>query len=129
MTWFNNGWVVGTATGVVSGLFVSWVSYLVLTKKEDREYQQKVLAANRDVIFAIRPGIPEGQIPSREIVIALTNATARRYGIPASALYKPAELVEELIKEIMDSSFISSSQKAQYCAELAPLALQPAPDR
>lgn len=121
----NNGWVIGTATGILSGLLVWWVTYQFLTKKEDREYRQKVIGANRDVIYAIRPGISEGQIPDREIVIALTNATARRYALPPSALYRPFEIVEELIKEIMDSSFISSSQKAQYCAQLAPLAREP----
>jgi uncharacterized membrane protein len=60
-------------------------------------------------------------IPSRQVVIALVNSTARRYAVAAGDLYGPQEIAEELIKEVMDSSFISSAKKAEHCAQLATL--------
>jgi hypothetical protein len=51
----------------------------------------------------------------------LLNATARRYGVEASDLYTPTQIAEELVKEVMDSSFISSPQKGEYCSRLADL--------
>lgn len=93
----------------------------VLGKRENREYIQKVIGANRGVVYAIRPGISEGQIPTGEVLTSLLNATARRYGVEARDLYSPAQIAEELVKEVMDSSFISCVQKGEYCARLAAL--------
>ena len=52
---------------------------------------------------------------------SLVNATARRYGVDAGDLYTPPQIAEELVKEVMDSSFISSAQKNEYCGRLAEL--------
>jgi hypothetical protein len=125
LRWINNGWVIGIATSVISGLAVTWVLRIFLSKKEDREYQQKVSAANRDVIYAIRPGIPEGQIPTYDVIVALANATARKYGVSVKELYGPRELMEELMKEVMDSSFLSSAKKAEYCTQLVHIRDEP----
>jgi len=123
MSWYTNPWVIGVIGSVPGGFLVNWITGLVLGKKENREYLQKVIGANREVVYAIRPGIPEEQIPSAEVVTALLSATARRYGVESSDLYTPSQIAEELTKEIMDSSFISSSQKNKYCAQLATLDL------
>jgi hypothetical protein len=118
MNWLNNGWVIGIATGVVSGLLVYWLLSLFLSKKKDREYQQLVRTANREVIYAIRAGIPDNALPPRVVVEALIRSTARRYDLGAADLYQPEELTEELIKEVMDSSFLSATKKAEYCTAL-----------
>jgi hypothetical protein len=118
---FNNPWLVGIGTGIVSGLLVAWVLNLFLSKKRDREYRQQVSSANREVIYSIRSSIPEDALPRRETVEALINSTARRYGLDASELYQPKQISEELIKEVMDSSFLSSAKKSEYCDALIPL--------
>lgn len=113
MSWYSNPWVVGIIGSIPGGFLVNWLTGLVLRKKENREYLQKVIGANREVIYAVRPGISEGEIPSREVMNSLRNATARRYGVDPSDLYSGPEIAEELTKEVMDSSFISSSQKTR----------------
>lgn len=128
MAWVNNAWLVGIASGLVASGLIWLISRFFLSKRDNREYMQKVSSANRDVIIAIRPGIPEGQIPSAEVLEALVNSTARRYGVVATDLYNSRQTAEELIKEVMDSSFLSSAQKSEYCTRLMPLrveALQP----
>jgi hypothetical protein len=35
----------------------------------------------------------------------MIHATARRYDVEASELYTISELIEELVKEVMDTSF------------------------
>lgn len=121
MNWLNNAWVVGTGTGIVSGLLVYWLLSLFLSKKKDREYQQQISTANREVIYSIRAGIPENHLPTYDVVEALIHSTARRYDVQAAELYRPQEITEELIKEVMDSSFLSSAKKMEYCAALLPL--------
>ncbi len=116
--WFNNTWVVGILGGIFSGLIVNYVSRLFLSKKENREYLQKIFSANREVIYSIRPGISEGVIPKPETVEALIIATARKYSVNREDVYGPSEITQELTKEVMDSSFISSQLKQEYCDRL-----------
>lgn len=119
MSWINNAWTVGIATGIASGLLVTWLARFFLSKKDDREYQQKLNGANREVIYAVRQCIPEGPIPARAVIEALAHSTARRYALPLTDLYGPEEIIEELVKEVMDSSFLSAGKKAEYCDQLA----------
>jgi hypothetical protein len=121
MGWLNNVWVVGIGTGILSGLVTYWLLNLIQVKKKDREYRQQMASANREVIYSIRAGIPENSLPTRAVIEALIHSTARRYEVQAVELYQPFEIVEELVKEVMDSSFVSSTKKVEYCAVLIPL--------
>ena len=115
----NNPWVVGIGGGILSGLFVTLVTRYLFSKRDNREYAQKIETVNREVVYALRPGISESQIPSEQVLDSLLNATARRYKVSREDIYRPKQIAEELIKEIMDSSFISSDTKQKYCETLA----------
>ncbi|NYZ63418.1 hypothetical protein [Luteimonas deserti] len=121
----NNPWFIGIGGGILSGLIVTFISRLVLSRRDNREYTQKVLGANREVIYAIKPGISEGHIPAGEIIQSLIEATARKYGVESKSLYRTPEIAQELMKEVMDSSFISAKTKEDYCARLATLVTPP----
>lgn len=121
MEWLSNGWVIGIGSGVASGLIVLPISRYYFSAREQRELNQKIAAANREVVFAVRHGIPEGAVPSKEVVRSLVEATARRYGIDPDKMYGPAEISSDLIKEVMDSSFISADTKQEYCSKLIEL--------
>ncbi len=129
MGFLNNPWVIGIGGGILSGAIVG-VKYSRIPRAEARTRNicRRSPVPNRDVIYAIRPGISEGQIPTKEVLTALVHATARRFGITPSDMYGSHEIVEELIKEVMDSSFLPSARKAEYCHELMPLQV-PAPPR
>lgn len=119
----NNAWFVGIATGLLSGLLVTWILNLFIAKRRRLEFRQQVDAANREVIFTIRSSIPEGPLPTHEVVMALIHSTARRYGLKSIEIYQPPQITEELVKEVMDSSFLASAKKAEYCRLLMPLAV------
>jgi hypothetical protein len=117
----SNGWVVGIGGGILSGLIVAWLTSTLFSKKDLREIAINVSSANREILYAIRPEISESSLPTVQVIEALKNATARKYKIEPSRLHGITEVVEELIKEIMDSSFISSSAKKDYCESLKTL--------
>jgi hypothetical protein len=123
--WMNNAWVVGIAGGILSGLIVNYLSRLLLSKKENREYLQKVASANRELILLIRPGIPEDFVPDVSVLESLVAATARKYTVDRQDIFRPKQIAEELMKEVMDSSFISSKIKKEYCERLSCLMLLP----
>ena len=121
MTFLSHPWVIGIGGGILSGLVVTFVSRIILSRRDRGEYTQKLHVANREIIYALRPGISEGQVPDRKVVLSLINATARKYSVDTGSLLTPEKIGEELIKEIMDSSFISAGTKQEYCKQLAPL--------
>ena len=124
MSLLSNAWLIGIATGVASGLLVTWLLRVLISKKKTREYKQQLVTANREIIYSIRAGIPEGNMPSREVIEAMIHATARRYEVEASELYTIGELIEELVKEVMDTSFLSSQKKEEYCTSLLELTVE-----
>ena len=125
MNYLNNAWVIGIGGGVLSGFLVTVFSRMILSRRDRGEYVQKLQSANREIIYALRPGISEGHVPNRQVVVLLINATARKYGVGTGDLVDPAQIGEELTKEIMDSSFISASTKQEYCDQLTPLTSAP----
>jgi hypothetical protein len=115
----NNSWIVGIGGGVLSGLVVTAITRYLFSKRDNKEYLQKIEAVNREVIYALRPGISEGQIPTNDVLRSVVNATARKYKVNRTDVFRVDQIAEELIKEIMDSSFISSETKKSYCDTLA----------
>lgn len=124
MNMFNNPWVVGIAGGILSGLVVAWITRKIFSKRDNREYFQKVHAANQEVLYAIRPGISEEKIPTVEVIKHLISATARKYSVESSSMLTLSEISSELIKEVMDSSFISAQTKQDFCERLSALTEQ-----
>jgi len=118
MEWLNNPWVIGVGGGILSGLIVTGVSRWIFSGRDRKEHLSKVGSANREVVYAIRQGIPEDRVPTREIVEALISSTARKYGLSTSDLNQPQDVASDLVKEVMDSSFISADKKDQYCSDL-----------
>lgn len=122
---FGNPWVIGIGGGILSGIIVTFVSRALFSRRDNREYTQKLLSANHEVLYAIRPGVSEGLVPSQAVIEALVAATARKYGVDVTDLYTPKQIAQELMKEVMDSSFISAKSKEQYCDQLSPLITPP----
>ena len=124
---FNNAWVVGIGGGILSGLFVTIITRYLFSKKDNSEYMQKIVTVNREIVYALRPGISEGHIPDESVLSALANSTARKYKVERNEIFQSKQIAEELIKEIMDSSFISSDTKKKYCETLAHLVKESLP--
>jgi hypothetical protein len=123
----DNPWFVGIVGGILSGIAATWISRLIFSKRDSREYAQKVAAVNREVIYSLRPGISEGNIPDADVLNALVASTCRKYGVAVPDAFNVVQISEELVKEVMDSSFISSATKQDYCAKLLAMRSPPAP--
>lgn len=119
--WLQNTWVVGIGGGIISGLIVFLVTRWLFSNQSKDEFTRKIASANREITFAVRQGIPEGRVPSHEVLNSLIKATARKHGLSTNDLYGPAEVAQDLIKDVMDSSFISAEAKENYCLRLVAL--------
>lgn len=114
-----NHWVIGIGGGLICGLLVLVIIRQLFSGREQREYDQRVATANNEIIHAIRPAITEKVIPSGAMLDALFSATARKYGVNSKDLLPKAGFANELIKEVIDNTFLSSQQKIGFCELLA----------
>lgn len=110
-----NPWVIG----IVTGLIVTIVSRFVFKGFDKKEYILKVGMANKELINAIKPTIPENNIPGIDIIEALAFAYARQQQVTRSDMYSLKQISDQLVKEVMDSSFISIDCKSSYCKEIS----------
>lgn len=117
----NNNWFIGIVGGSISGFLVWFITNYLFKSKQTQAYVQKVLSVNRELIYSLRSGISQKDLPNLEVLAALRSATSRKYSVDINDIYTNKELAEELIKEVMDSSFIPVESKASFCALLSPL--------
>lgn len=125
----NNSWVVGVVGGLISGLLVWLITTKLFKSKQTREYTHKVITVNGELIYSLRSGISQRKLPSLDVLDALKNATARKYSVEVGDIYTNKELAEELIKEIMDSSFIPVDSKDNFFELLNPLLIENLPQQ
>ena len=45
------------------------ISKSIFSKRDNREYAQKISQANHEVLYAVRPGISEGVIPNNGVLL------------------------------------------------------------
>ena len=65
---FNNSWVIGIGGGILSGFIVTLITRYLFSKKDNKEYVQKVATVDSEVVYALRPRISEGHIPDNEVL-------------------------------------------------------------
>lgn len=110
-----NPWIVGIGGGVISSLIVFFITKFFLSKKENKEYEQKVRLATNEVVYAVRPLVIDKAIPANDILAALRSAIAVKYGVKVSDVIGIKQLVCILVLEILSNLFLNSSQKNEYC--------------
>lgn len=110
-----NPWIVGIGGGVISSLIVFFITKFFLSKKENKEYEQKVRLATNDVVYSVRPLVIDKAIPTNDVLTALRCAIAVKYGVKTSDVIGIKQLVSILVLEILSNSFLNSSQKNEYC--------------
>lgn len=110
-----NPWIVGIGGGVISSLIVFFITKFFLSKKENKEYDQKVRLATNEVVYAVRPLVIDKAIPANDVLAALRSAIAVKYGVKVSHVIGIKQLVSILVLEILSNSFLNSSQKNEYC--------------
>jgi hypothetical protein len=113
-----NGWVVGTGTSILGGVIIAWLTNVLFKKTKTELLRLRVEAANNEILHAVRPFVPDGKLPDIDVVERIIHRTAKRKVLKADDLYRPEEIVDELVKEVMDSAFLSVSSKQELCTKL-----------
>jgi hypothetical protein len=116
MSFINNQWVVGTVCSLFSGLIVFLITNWWISRRDDKEVQQKITAANNEILHSLRSQIAERVLPAEGVLDSMVSSLARKHEVKRQDLFSRRHFVEEIIAEIMGNDFLSSNQKADYCA-------------
>ena len=111
----QNPWTIGIGGGLISGLLVFFFTNKIFSRKENKEYQQRLNSANNELLYAIRPLIVSKQVPNKNIIEALIIATSRKFNVKDSDLHDAKNIADSLTKEILDNPFLDSENKLNYC--------------
>ena len=111
----NNPWTISIASGLLTSIIVYIITKPIIIKRKKRELKQKATSANHEVLYSLRAGIPDGNIPEYDIIQRIIGATARKYDIALCEMLSVNELFSDIIKEVFDSAFITSDKKIELC--------------
>lgn len=111
----SNPWVISIVSGLITSIIVYIITKPLVLRRKNRELRQKATAANHEVLYSLRSGIPNGNIPEHSIILRIIDATARKYEITPCDMFSINELFSEIIKEVFDSAFITSDKKMELC--------------
>jgi hypothetical protein len=129
--WYNNAWFIGIATGLASGAIIAVITPLFLRRRRARDLAIRRDRAADDTLSTLRPAVASGTLPSCGIVEAIARASAFRRGLDPKLATSTAQLVDELISEIMISPFLAPDTRLQLANKLlslrAELEKQPEP--
>lgn len=114
----TNAWFIGIAGGIISGIVVYVITNLIFRKKNKKAYLQKIKVANTEIFYALRPLIVEKSIPCIDVLNSIKASTAQKYELKVADLYTKEQIVDDLVKEILDNPFLTADSKLAYC-ELA----------
>lgn len=106
----KNSWVVGIATGIISGILVFFFNEWIMDKRGKAEYFKRVDNANQNVIEALKPYVAENGLPNLKILKALIMATARSFSVDSKDMFSVSIYCEELIREIIKDVYVSNEK-------------------
>lgn len=110
----NNPWV----SSILGGFVVYFVTNLIFSKKENKEYEQKVQTANNELLYNMRPLIAQEAIPKSDIIESIMRSISRKYEIKTSDLLDFSLMRDDLIREVMESTFLDTPQKIKFCEKI-----------
>jgi hypothetical protein len=114
---FTNSWVVS----ILTGLLVYGLTKLIESFRERKHYVNTLKLANDEVFNTLKTMIPEEKLPSPVVLFSLHRATAKKYGVKQEDMNVLPTIIDGLIKEILDSSFLSYQDKVLYSEKLLEL--------
>jgi hypothetical protein len=105
--WYDNGWLIGTVTGLASGILLATFTPLFLRKRRARDLAIRRDRAADDLLASLRPSVATGTLPSASTVEAVARACAYQRGLDPKLATSTLTLLDVLVSEVMVSAFLA----------------------
>lgn len=107
----QNTWIVGIATGIISGIFVHYITVYAINGKKKSEHKKAVECANNAVFDIMQAYIVNMGLPDKKQMDAIINAMSRRYGVKNSEMNSLVNFYEDFIVALVGNLYISNEDK------------------
>lgn len=116
--WYDNGWIIGIATGLASGALLAVVTPLFLRRRKARDLAMRRERAADDVLSALRPSVATGYLPAASTVEAIARASAYKRGLDPKLAVPILTIIDILISEIMATAFLGPELRLSESKQL-----------
>ncbi|RBP20662.1 MULTISPECIES: hypothetical protein [Bacillus] len=116
-SFLENNWVIS----IFAGALVTAITELWKRGTSKKSYWQKVDLANKDILNTIESFTSEKDLPNTQILISFHTSTARKYKVLLKDIYSLDKVIDDLIRKIMESNFLSYIQKIESSERLIQL--------
>ena len=117
---------------IVNGLIVFVITTLVTNAASlyalRKSYKNNSKQANREIVDTLISALSQDFPVDEHMVAHVSDSTARKYGVRPRSICSPREVLSDLMKEIIDSKFISGGTKHTCYLHLQSLRRQLEPD-
>lgn len=110
----NNAWFVG----IVTGVFVYFITNIFTKIKSNKEYINNVNQVSKEMLALLQEFIVEKNMPDNNVLLSYYKATCFKYKVKIRDADTINDILNILTKEILDSKFISSIDKISYCKKI-----------
>lgn len=111
MEWFDNQWIIGTGTGLISGIIIYISTKFILGKKNNQTYLQKIQTTSIELSYIFKDLIAQGNLPSQEMLDAIIRTTIRKHNVVEKDISNFDKIVSDLTHEVVLTPFLSNEQK------------------
>lgn len=106
---------------LIFGLISTIITSFLFKFLDRKEYKNKVEIANSELIKTLKYFISEGEALNIPLIETLCISYSQSYKIKSRDMNKVVDVINHLIKEVFETSFLSSSQKSKISVELLEL--------
>jgi hypothetical protein len=118
---YDNPWVIGIVTGVLSGILLALITPVLLRKRRAREIAIRRERAAEDVLSALRPSVATSNFPTAPMVEAVRRAAAFNRGLDPKLAVSAPDLLDVLASEVLASAFVSPESRIGIVEKLLSL--------
>lgn len=115
---FQNNWVLGICTGLISSIIVYFLTTWLSFKISKHDYLKRVKLANDKVVLILKSYLVNNNLPSVKVIDAVIASVSREFDVKIVDLYSISIFCEELIRQIIENTYISNDIKNNYIENL-----------
>lgn len=121
MNILTSEWTIGIGSSIIASFLIG----LFWNLKRNKEYNQKILRANSEILNAAKSIIVDNTRFSYESAKAMIFSTARKLKLNLNDIYNVEELCQDLITDIMNNSFLTSDRKVELTQLVSSISNEP----
>ena len=111
---FSNQWVINIGTGLIVYIVTTIISRIIINKAANKQKQQQIENANSEIIRILKPYVVERNILNKMIINSITESVERKQNLSIDEVLNVRAICEELIREILESSYVDNEKKSEY---------------